>query len=366
MGFSATGNLLSGSMQRPDIATLILSNEKGQSTGSKSCKLNRLGYLPVVSTISGLGRTLLGVVHTIVHLACAVFSQNRAHHLQEASLGAKNIGRGVIETIPLIGNITMIAVDLYRMEKFEKMAQEQIAKNPEAYHNQVALFIYGKEIAKNTVEKEKLMEKTTPSFEQYLEQFEAQSSTDFIPLEVQKQLLAHFEEKVRLQEISNKKASGGVVPPVMSKNLLKCYQEKVEMLKKSIQETEIDLLRLSRLNGVPQDMIDDAIIFHHLEAEKLRKSMGKKVSDKPNKDEESFEHYLKQLQTQSSVDTVPLEMQKKLLPYFEEKVRLQEISNKQAYGEVPYGGFMSYSNTIKTKLKCYGKIFNYLNIISNN
>ena len=60
---------------------------------------------------------------------CAIFPKNREPHLQEASLGAKNIGRGLVEAIPVIGNITMFVVDLLRMNKFKKIAKEQIDKN---------------------------------------------------------------------------------------------------------------------------------------------------------------------------------------------------------------------------------------------
>ncbi len=80
MGFSATGNLLPGSIQRPDIVTFIFSEqEEGWSSSTRTlsapCKLNILGYIPVVSTVTGLGRALLGLVHTIVHLACSIFSK---------------------------------------------------------------------------------------------------------------------------------------------------------------------------------------------------------------------------------------------------------------------------------------------------
>nr|MBA2729050.1 hypothetical protein [Parachlamydiaceae bacterium] len=98
------------------------------STDSSNTKLNLLGYIPAVSTISGLARALLGVVHTIVHLACSIFSDHREHHLQEALLGAKNIVRGLVEAVPIIGNITMFVVDILRVNKYEKMAKEQIAR----------------------------------------------------------------------------------------------------------------------------------------------------------------------------------------------------------------------------------------------
>lgn len=155
MVFSATGNLLPGSVERPDTLTFMFLRQDGWSSefnmGSTSCRLNTLGYIPVVSTISGLGRTLLGLVHTIVHLACSIFSKNRDFHLEEAKLGAKNIGRGLVEAIPVIGNITMLIVDRVRMTKFEKMAADHIDKNKAAYNNHAVMFIYGQEIAKRPI-----------------------------------------------------------------------------------------------------------------------------------------------------------------------------------------------------------------------
>lgn len=152
MGFSATGNLLPGSIQRPDITTIICKQNKRFSSitliGTTNCRLNRLGYIPFVSTITGLGRALLGIVHTIIHLACAIFSKNRKHHLREAKLGLKNIARGLVEAIPIIGNITMYVVDKFRIGKFEKMAKDHIEKNRTAYENHVTQFIYGQEISK--------------------------------------------------------------------------------------------------------------------------------------------------------------------------------------------------------------------------
>lgn len=162
MGFSATGHLLSGSMHRPDTVTLMfLEHKKGAfpghyssstRTGSTLARLNFWGYVPGVSFFTGLGRALLGIVHTIVHLACAIFSKNRGHHLEEAKLGAKNIGRGVIEAIPFIGNITMYIVDLLRINKFEKMAKDIVDKDKTAYDNHAVMFIYGQEIAKRQLE----------------------------------------------------------------------------------------------------------------------------------------------------------------------------------------------------------------------
>ena len=124
--FSATGNILSGSQHRPDIYTIskhktippvnygdLKNPTVEKSVQFSTCWLNNLGKIPGVSTITGSGRALLGIAHSIFHLASAIFgSKNRAKHLEEAKLGGKNIGQGLVEMIPVIGNIIMILVVL--------------------------------------------------------------------------------------------------------------------------------------------------------------------------------------------------------------------------------------------------------------
>ena len=57
-------------------------------SGLKIYWLNQCGFIPVLSTVTGFGRTLLGLVHTIYHLAGAIFDcPNRTGHLWEAGLG---------------------------------------------------------------------------------------------------------------------------------------------------------------------------------------------------------------------------------------------------------------------------------------
>lgn len=152
MGFSVTGNLLTGSMNRPDIVTFVFSESDAGYTSTNTITtnstLNRLGYIPLVSTITGLSRALLATVHTIVHLGCAIFLKNRQHHLQEAVLGAKNIGLGTVSAIPIIGNIAVFVIDAKRMKKSQEMAKAHVKTNPSAYINSATMFIYGQEIAK--------------------------------------------------------------------------------------------------------------------------------------------------------------------------------------------------------------------------
>lgn len=151
MGISNIAHWLPGSKERPDTVTFAFIKTHGSTLiSSTNCKLNILGYIPVVSTITGLSRALLGLVHTIIHLVCAVFG-NREMHLKEACLGLKNICIGLIEAIPVIGNITILFIDIYRIDKYEKQAQDLINKNHAAYNDQAVLFIYGEEVAKRSL-----------------------------------------------------------------------------------------------------------------------------------------------------------------------------------------------------------------------
>lgn len=86
--------------------------------GPRFQTLTYCDMIPIVSTVIGIGRILLGLAHTIVHLAKAVFDKShRDVHLQEAALGAYNFTRGVIETVPGIGNAMIAIFDLFRIRQ---------------------------------------------------------------------------------------------------------------------------------------------------------------------------------------------------------------------------------------------------------
>ena len=155
MSLSITGNILTGPFLRPDITeptdSQSVKNRRFTTNESKfsaramiggdveiavtqepvnnvefkltlsRLKINSLnicGIIPIVSTVTGTARTLIGLVHTIAHLAKAVFDQqHRDGHLNEAALGFYNFVRGLIEIIPVLGNIVVGIFDIYRLEK---------------------------------------------------------------------------------------------------------------------------------------------------------------------------------------------------------------------------------------------------------
>src|SRR5690349_17346812 len=98
--FSATFNILPGSDAYPEYITIINPAASDVCIDTQTTTWNRLSWYPVISTISGIARALLGIVHIIVHLACAVFSASREYHLSQARLGASNVLRGAGESVP--------------------------------------------------------------------------------------------------------------------------------------------------------------------------------------------------------------------------------------------------------------------------
>ncbi len=85
---------------------------------------NKLGYIPIVSTITGSTRALYGTAELTagIGLQCLkgaqYFITANPEHRNEAAAGywyafhgAHNINRGAIECVPVIGNISTILYD---------------------------------------------------------------------------------------------------------------------------------------------------------------------------------------------------------------------------------------------------------------
>lgn len=82
----------------------------------KAHLLNNLGIIPIVSTVTGAYRTLVGVAYLIKSLACFILdAQNQDQHKEGLKIAAASIGRGLLEMIPVIGNLFTINIDVSRM-----------------------------------------------------------------------------------------------------------------------------------------------------------------------------------------------------------------------------------------------------------
>lgn len=144
--FSATFNILPGSTINPSMATIIA--QGGSYTDTQVSRWNNLGYIPVVSTITGLARALLGVIHSIVHLVMALFDgHNRAYHMEQVALGGRNIVRGSIEMVPIVGNLALFIRDLVVATKVPSAVRDYARKNPNEVHNRTVLFVDNENVA---------------------------------------------------------------------------------------------------------------------------------------------------------------------------------------------------------------------------
>lgn len=78
--------------------------------------LNILGYIPVISTISGSYRASIGFAYLIKSGARYVFdAENRALHRESIKIAGANLGRGLLEIVPVVGNIFTANIDVSRM-----------------------------------------------------------------------------------------------------------------------------------------------------------------------------------------------------------------------------------------------------------
>ncbi|NGX41814.1 MAG: hypothetical protein K940chlam7_00088 [Chlamydiae bacterium] len=149
-----TNKFVFGGQGRPDAVQFVYTEKKDDkpidNRKGSNCTINQLGYIPVVSTFTGGCRALLSLVHTITHLVQAILHSEERHlHLEEAKLGGINIVRGSIEMIPIIGNITMLFIDLLRWLHWQKKIDAIPGKERE---NHLIKYIYGKEVSKRSID----------------------------------------------------------------------------------------------------------------------------------------------------------------------------------------------------------------------
>lgn len=96
----------------PDMTSEITAKEGNHAF----CTLNVIGYIPVASTFSGLYRTLVGLAYLVKSVACFIFdAANREEHKEGMKIAAANIGRGLLEIVPVVGNLFAINIDVSRM-----------------------------------------------------------------------------------------------------------------------------------------------------------------------------------------------------------------------------------------------------------
>ncbi len=132
MSLSITGNILTAPFLRSDITSgeaSYIGNHTYEIPGPSLNWINISGMIPVLSTATGLMRSCLGIVHTIYHLANAIFDEkNRGEHLEEGSLGVYNFVRGLLESVPIMGIFLVIILDVPRVVRARNEFDERLHK----------------------------------------------------------------------------------------------------------------------------------------------------------------------------------------------------------------------------------------------
>lgn len=146
---SVTFNILPGSTIHPSMATIIYPG--GGKYETDVSRWNYIGYIPFVSTITGCCRALLGIIHTIAHLVLAIFdSQNRAFHMEQAALGGRNIVRGAIEMMPIVGNLALLIMDIVLGFKATSAAKDYYDTHRNEVRDRMVLFMDNENVASKT------------------------------------------------------------------------------------------------------------------------------------------------------------------------------------------------------------------------
>lgn len=83
--------------------------------------LNRFCCIPLVSTVIGIPRAFLGLAYAIKHLACAFFSNYKIVHTKKAAVGIENFGRGLLATVPVIGNYILLILLAKEAQHYEDL-----------------------------------------------------------------------------------------------------------------------------------------------------------------------------------------------------------------------------------------------------
>lgn len=93
------------------------------------CSFDKLGYVPVASTISGVFRVLGGLKGLCEHSISAIMdavsgdtNSAKRHAKDIGKEGAYHIARGIVEMVPFLGNALTVCYDMKRFERRQQYA----------------------------------------------------------------------------------------------------------------------------------------------------------------------------------------------------------------------------------------------------
>ena len=104
-----------GNKSQPDAMTIFVKFESGKKSVCRTNFpfANCTGAVPIVSTFTGVARIINATKAIFRELSQMKFAKNDPH-LSECWNAFKNLFRGLIEIIPIVGNISLIVFDSIR------------------------------------------------------------------------------------------------------------------------------------------------------------------------------------------------------------------------------------------------------------
>ena len=89
--------------------------------------LNRWAAVPLLGCLAGVTRMVLAIIHIVGHLICAAIFREKGH-LYHAAKGGTEFVRGLIETIPIVGNIFVWKYDPQMCTRFLRWEYSRYVK----------------------------------------------------------------------------------------------------------------------------------------------------------------------------------------------------------------------------------------------
>lgn len=115
-----------GTNEQPDVLSFFVKGTKTTFINVRA-SANWKGYVPVKSSLTGVTRISIAANKIFTELSHATFHPNDLH-LHECWNAFRNLFRGILETIPLIGNVTLMIFDLVREQIiFNSKIEQDIA-----------------------------------------------------------------------------------------------------------------------------------------------------------------------------------------------------------------------------------------------
>lgn len=156
-------SILKGSDYNPDMYTFAVMTKEQVGckvdieVGCKTdievrvCKLNKLGYVPLVSTVTGAGRCILGSAYALYHGGgYLIDAKDRCYRWREFKTGMYNASRGLIEALPFLGNTLTILYDYRRKNRYYKNTKRLFLDLN--YRNHVVVSINKRVIARKNID----------------------------------------------------------------------------------------------------------------------------------------------------------------------------------------------------------------------